>query len=218
MRSSSPAAKSRSVPRAAGSKSAVRIIGGQWKRTPLVVSDAEGLRPTPDRVKESLFNWLLHFHQGSLQGLRALDLFAGTGALGFEAASRGAREVVLVEKNANLCALLIAAKSKLDAGHVEVLNWDALRATEGLFESERRFDLIFLDPPFYAEWLMRAIPSCLPLLADEGLLYLESEYAIDSKLASTWGLELLRADKAGQVFYHLLRRKIGNIPGESSPC
>src|SRR4051812_49877305 len=102
--------------------SEVRIIGGQWKRTKLPVPDRPGLRPTPDRVRETLFNWLGQ----DLSGWRCMDVFAGTGALGFEAASRGAVQVVLVEQDPQLAELLRAAQRKLEAGAVRVQRGDGL--------------------------------------------------------------------------------------------
>src|SRR5882757_6686256 len=123
----------------------VRIIGGQWKRSPIVVADEPGLRPTADRVRETLFNWLAHLRPDG-QTLRGLDLFAGTGALGFELASRGAAHVTLVEQSALLVAQLRALQEKLTATQVEILAGDALAIAARLPASS--FDVIFLDPPF----------------------------------------------------------------------
>jgi 16S rRNA (guanine(966)-N(2))-methyltransferase RsmD len=120
----------------------VRIIGGQWKRTPLPVATLPGLRPTPARVRETVFNWLGQ----DLSGLRCLDAFAGTGALGLEAASRGAAEVLLVESDAQLVKALGAVKSKLKADTVRVERGDGVAALQ-----QRRgqaLDVVFLDPPF----------------------------------------------------------------------
>ena len=104
----------------------VRIIGGQWKRTPLPVIDAEGLRPTPDRVRETLFNWLDHLLDRDWHARRCLDLFAGSGALGFEAASRGAAAVLMVEALPSACKVLQATRDKLNAAQVEIRRSDAL--------------------------------------------------------------------------------------------
>src|SRR5437868_2301188 len=110
----------------------VRIIGGQWKRTPLAVLDAEGLRPTPDRVRETVFNWINHLLEGTWQHVRCLDLFAGTGALGFEAASRGASQVTMVESNPQAVKQLQAIKAKLKAEQVDILRGDARAVSESL--------------------------------------------------------------------------------------
>jgi 16S rRNA (guanine(966)-N(2))-methyltransferase RsmD len=183
-----------------------------------VVPDIAGLRPTPDRVRESLFNWLVHFRGGSLSGLSALDLFAGSGALGFEAASRGAGRVLLVETQESAVVTLRKAKEKLKADQIEIQRADALGTAHRLVAAGERFDIVFLDPPFHSGWIERTVPTVVALLAAGGLLYVECEAPLDVALATAHALELLRADKAGQVFYHLLRRKIGNIPGENTPC
>jgi 16S rRNA (guanine966-N2)-methyltransferase len=102
----------------------IRIIGGQWKRTPLTVLDAPGLRPTPDRIRETLFNWLEHLFDGAWSDKRCLDLFSGSGALGFEAASRGAQDVVLVESNARAVLLLEESREKLHAKQIKISQGD----------------------------------------------------------------------------------------------
>lgn len=195
----------------------VRIIGGAWKRTPLAVLDSEGLRPTPDRVRETLFNWLTHLLDGNWSTVRCLDLFAGTGALGFEAASRGALAVTMIEHNTPAARQLETTKAKLDADQVRILRSDALTwltkagagAEGGAVADSARFDLIFLDPPYQQGWLEKVLPLCQGLLADRGLLYLESEFALQEDALPPWlgGWQLLRADKAGIVFYHLLKRQ-----------
>jgi 16S rRNA (guanine(966)-N(2))-methyltransferase RsmD len=191
----------------------VRIIGGQWKRTPLPVLDAEGLRPTPDRVRETAFNWLNHLFDGAWSQLNCLDLFAGTGALGFEAASRGAARVVMVESSTPAVRQLEATKEKLRAAQVDIRRGDALATVKnlslGLNGSTSHFDLIFLDPPYHQDWLAKVLPSCERLLSDNGLVYAEAEVPLDADDAPDWlaGWEVVRADKAGMVFYHLLRRK-----------
>jgi 16S rRNA (guanine(966)-N(2))-methyltransferase RsmD len=181
--------------------SKVRIIGGVWKRTPLAVVDLPGLRPTPDRVRETLFNWLGQ----DLDGWRCLDLYAGTGALGFEAASRGAARVVLVEREPKAVAALNEAKARLHADQVDVVQGDA---AAWLRRTAERFDLVFVDPPFDSAELARVLPAACAVLAPGGALYVESGTPLtpDSPLmAALPGLELHRADKAGQVHYHLLR-------------
>lgn len=187
----------------------VRIIGGAWKRTPLAVLDSEGLRPTPDRVRETLFNWLSHFLDGNWSTVRCLDLFAGTGALGFEAASRGAQEVTMIEHNTPAARQLEASKTKLNANQVRVLRSDAVTWLSKAGTDSVRFDLIFLDPPYQQGWLEKVLPQCQGLLAEHGLLYLESEFVLQEGNLPPWlnGWQLLRADKAGIVFYHLLKRQ-----------
>lgn len=187
----------------------VRIIGGQWKRTPLTVLDAEGLRPTPDRVRETVFNWLNHLLDGSWESIRCLDLFAGTGALGFEAASRGAARVVMVEDNTAAVRQLTATREKLKADNVDIRRGDALATAASLASAEAKcFQVIFLDPPYHRDWLVKILPVCDRLLADGGLVYAEAEVPLDGEVLPEWinGWKVVRADKAGMVFYHLLQR------------
>jgi 16S rRNA (guanine(966)-N(2))-methyltransferase RsmD len=185
----------------------IRIIGGQWKRTKLKVADKPGLRPTPDRVRETLFNWLGQ----DLTGWRCLDVFAGTGALGFEAASRGAKEVLLVEQEAALVAQLqqvrtqLLALQPLEPGVVPVLS--VLRG-EGVSAIRQAapasFQLIFLDPPFDAPLFEPALAACARALSPGGLVYLEAPVKwTDEKLAPL-GLAAQRYLKAGAVHAHLL--------------
>jgi 16S rRNA (guanine966-N2)-methyltransferase len=189
----------------------VRIIGGQWKRTPLVVLDAEGLRPTPDRVRETVFNWINHLIDGHWSGLKCLDLFAGTGVLGFEAASRGAEQVVMVEMHTPAVRQLEATKEKLRAEQVTIVRGDALSTVQGLQArgASGQFKLIFLDPPYLQNWLEKILPACASLLADDGLIYVESEVSLEGETPPDWlqGWEVVRADNAGLVFYHLLQAK-----------
>lgn len=189
----------------------VRIIGGRWKRTPLPVLTAEGLRPTPDRVRETVFNWLGHLLDNNWVQLRCLDLFAGTGALGFEAASRGAAQVLMVEYHTPAVRQLEATKAKLGAEQVQILRSDALTAAEKLAIDigGGRFDLIFLDPPYHQDLLLKVMPACDRLITPGGLLYLEAEQALDAEAMPDWlvGWKLLRADHAGSVFYHLLQKQ-----------
>ena len=187
----------------------VRIIGGQWKRTPLPVLDAEGLRPTPDRVRETVFNWLEHLLDHAWGQVRCLDLFAGSGALGLEAASRGALHVMLVESQPAAARLLQASCDKLKAAQVEVRRGDALATAEMLDRSGQRYQLIFLDPPYHQEWLQRMLPVCKRLLAPGGLLYVEAETALDAEPQSIWlqDWRIVRTDRAGLVFYHLFMHR-----------
>lgn len=179
----------------------LRIIGGQWKRTPITVGDAPGLRPTPDRVRETLFNWLGQ----RLDGQRCLDLFAGSGALGFEAGSRGAASVVLVDQDPACCRRMEALIDKLGAQD----RMSCVRASgcDWLSRTSQAFDIIFLDPPYASGLLPRALPLAVKALAPEGLIYLESDQPLGPDQAASAGLEILRADKAGGVHYHLLQRQ-----------
>ena len=180
-------------------KHTVRIVGGDYRRTPIPVVEASGLRPTPDRVRETLYNWVGHFWSGDFSDKRVLDLFAGTGALGFEAASRGAAHVQMVESNPAALAALRALRNKLDALQVRVHAGDAARILQRL--DDARFDLVLVDPPFGQGWL-ESLWDRLPLvLSPGGLLYVESEAAIEPPA----GFQILRASKAGQVHFQLLR-------------
>ncbi len=211
-KSSKPAGKPAGSPHAAPrlAPRQVRIIGGQWKRTPLPVLEAEGLRPTPDRVRETLFNWLSHLFDGHWEGKACLDLFAGTGALGFEAASRGAGRVVMVESFAPAVRQLQATKDKLKADRLDIVRGDAALAASGLQGREAgQFHTIFLDPPYHQDWLPKMLPLCANLLAPDGLVYAEAEFALDDEALPDWmaDWEVVRADQAGMVFFHLLQRK-----------
>jgi 16S rRNA (guanine966-N2)-methyltransferase len=146
----------------------VRIIGGRWRGSKLPVADVAGLRPTADRVRETLFNWL----QAVVPGARVLDLFAGTGALGFEAASRGAAQVVLVERDPALAASLRASAARLHAENVEVVCDDALHWLTR--DPAAHFDIVFLDPPFADALWRPALVALQPWLAADAWLYLES--------------------------------------------
>jgi 16S rRNA (guanine(966)-N(2))-methyltransferase RsmD len=174
----------------------VRIIGGQWKRSKLPVPDLPGLRPTSDRVRETLFNWLGQ----TLDGWRVLDAFAGSGALGFEAASRGAAAVVMVEREAALVDALRASQKRLQAAAITIHRANALNWMTACAD---RFDLILLDPPFADELFDRALAVAVPLLSEGGLIYLEAPRDI----ALPAGLTAWRQGRAGAVHYQLLRRE-----------
>ena len=183
----------------------VRIIGGLWKRTPLQVVDAPGLRPTPDRVRETLFNWLGR----DLSDWCCLDLFAGTGALGLEAASRGAAEVWLVEPERRVREAIAGTLRKLDATRVRLLPETAERALARARAAGVRFDLVLLDPPFGQSWLERILPELVPVLSDRARIYVESDAPLDAGSVRELlgaGFRLDRQDRAGQVFYHLIVR------------
>jgi 16S rRNA (guanine966-N2)-methyltransferase len=180
----------------------VRIIGGLWKRSKLPVPQKPGLRPTPDRVRETLFNWL----GSGVQGARCLDAFAGTGALGFEAASRGAAQVQLVEQDSALVAQLQRIQTQLKADAVHVVRGDGLAALKAAAPTS--LDLIFLDPPFEAPWFEGALQAAAHALTTDGSLYLEAPIAWSEDALANLGLHLYRYMKAGAVHAHVLRRII----------
>lgn len=165
-----PKPRRKRAPKAGAAPGSVRIIGGVWRGRRLPVPDAPGLRPSGDRVKETLFNWL----QPHLHGARCADLFAGSGALGFEAASRGAREVVLIERSRPLAAMLRESAELLKAGQVEVVNGDALEWLQG--RPAGSLDIVFIDPPFESDLGLRALNALdeSACLAPGALVYLES--------------------------------------------
>jgi 16S rRNA (guanine(966)-N(2))-methyltransferase RsmD len=181
----------------------VRIIAGEWKRTPLPVIEAHGLRPTPDRVRETVFNWLEHLQQRQWENRRCLDLFAGTGALGFEAASRGAAKVVMVESNVPACRALQATKEKLGAVQVDIYQGDAASRIASL---NGEFDVVFLDPPYDVQSLPVFLPACKRLLTATGLVYIESDQPFATSPLPDWlsGWQLVRSDKAGAVHFALI--------------
>jgi 16S rRNA (guanine(966)-N(2))-methyltransferase RsmD len=182
----------------------IRIIGGRWKRTPLLVLDRPGLRPTPVRVRETLFNWLGQ----DLTGWRCVDAFAGTGALGLEAASRGAAEVVLIEQDAALIARLNQLKLRLQGA--EALRIERGDALAGLRQRHGAgLDLVFIDPPFAeganAALFTAALQASRATLNATGLIYLEASHAWSDEALAPFGLALERHGKAGAVAFHLLR-------------
>jgi 16S rRNA (guanine966-N2)-methyltransferase len=197
MRPAAPAKPAaRGAPR--GARHEVRIIGGQWRRSLLPVADKPGLRPTPDRVRETLFNWLGH----DLSGWRVLDAFAGSGALGFEAASRGAAEVLLLEQDAELVRSLNASKTRLKAELLRVQRADALGWMRG--GPTAAFELVLLDPPFDAALALPALQATVRLLVPDGLVYLESAEPPPAEPPA--GLQLHRQTRAGAVHASLWRR------------
>lgn len=175
--------------------SSVRITGGQWRSRVLPVASIPGLRPTPDRVRETLFNWLGQ----DMTGWRCLDLFAGSGAIGFEAASRGARAVTMIECNPRVCAVLRQQIAKLGAVQVELLRRDALKFAATVTQA---YDLVVLDPPYGHGWMARLAPYVERLVAHDGWLYLEAE----SPVAELGAFHAEREGRAGQVCYQLMRR------------
>lgn len=190
--------------------STLRIIAGRWKRRRLIIPDVPGLRPTPDRVRETLFNWLGH----RIHGARCLDLFAGTGALGFEAASRGAAEVVLVERNeiaireieAGMRALSVDREDAPNTPKITVVHADALRYLQG---PARCFDMVFLDPPFDSD-LLETVCQYLEdgrWLGETAEIYLEMRRSSHQPvLPASW--QEARSAVAGEVKYALMQRTV----------
>jgi len=181
-------------------KNEVRIIGGQWKRSRLPVADRPGLRPTPDRVRETLFNWLGQ----DLTGWRVLDAFAGSGALGFEAASRGAAEVLLIEHDIALVRTLAEVKARLRADAVQVQAGDALAWLSRC--GPARFELVLLDTPFAADLADAALAAAAPTVAPGGFVYLEAGREIE---AAPGGFTRHRHLRAGAVHSQLFARVQG---------
>ena len=186
-----PKARQRGLP------NEVRIIGGLWKRSRLPVADRPGLRPTPARVRETLFNWL----GPSLDGWRCLDAFAGTGALGFEAASRGAAAVLLLERDPVLVASLDASRRRLDAGNVRVERSDAVQWMARAAPAS--FELVLLDPPFDASLTVPAIVAARRIVAPGGFVYVEAGEPVSADTAGAAGLEPWRHGRAGAVHFQL---------------
>lgn len=171
----------------------MRIIGGELRSRVITFPDAPGLRPTPDRVRETLFNWLGQ----TLHGRTCLDLFAGSGALGFEAASRGAAQVTLVESNAAVFRALQQNLKNLALSNVFVHPQDGL---EFVTRDTQRYDVIFLDPPFASDYLPRLLEILPSHVNPEGLVYVESGAA--AEICRPW--RVLKSGRAGQVYYQLI--------------
>lgn len=178
----------------------VRIIGGKWKGRKLQVAGSS-IRPTPDRARVTLFNWL----GAELPGARVLDLFAGTGALGFEALSRGADHATFVDNDGDAIDHLLGQRTRLDASaaieQADAMQWLASQS------SDQRWDVVFLDPPFDSPLLATAITAVGGHLSEEGIIYAESDEAFDwDGAAAGAGLGIWRHSRAGAVRYGLLRR------------
>ena len=176
----------------------VRIIAGEWRSRLLPVTDVPGLRPTTDRVRETLFNWLQH----SIVQARCLDLFAGTGALGFEAASRGAAEVLMIEQDRKAFTSLQQSVDLLKTEKVKVIQADALSWLE---ETDQAFDIIFIDPPFGQNLVPEALEKLMrsSCVKKGTLIYLEEKKQATEQLMPD-SLEIIKQGKAGQVRYSLL--------------
>jgi 16S rRNA (guanine966-N2)-methyltransferase len=181
----------------------VRINAGVWRSRLLKFPDVEGLRPTPERVRITVFNWLGQ----DLTGKTCLDLFAGTGAFGFEALSRNAKSVTMIENSNQAFKSLIQNQQLLKAENCQILNQDALQfLTNNLELSRQKFDIIFCDPPYNKAWIDKLLPILNQHLAENGLVYAEAEFEIKSD--TTWHVK--KQDKAGNVVYHLMELNNGN--------
>jgi 16S rRNA (guanine966-N2)-methyltransferase len=177
------------------SKGRIRIIAGAYRGRRIAVPEAAGLRPTPDRVRETLFNWLGQ----SLEGMSCLDLFAGSGALGFEAASRGAAHVVMIEHDRKVFELLRKTRDTIGASQVEVICDDAYAY---LKRSKESFDVVFLDPPFR----QNALPAVFRHLEGKGRLAPGARVYVEAAepVAAASGWQELKRARAGHVSYQLL--------------
>ena len=186
--------------RAAGK---IRIIGGRWRGRRLPVAHQPDLRPTPDRIRETLFNWLAPV----IPGARCLDLFAGTGALGFEALSRGARCAIMVEQNIQLVQQLEGAKSVLEADRAEIIHAEAIN---WLANRHEPFNVVFLDPPFHRHYVKKACTLLINKghLAPAAYVYTETEQDAPSQVP---GLQTVKQARAGQVEYRLYQYNVGDI-------
>ena len=183
----------------------LRIIGGAWRGRKLRFPASEAIRPTPDRVRETLFNWLA----AATPGARCLDLFAGSGALGLEALSRGAAHVTFIEQDATAAQQLRTRLSEWQAGDASVLRAEALRYLSG--EPSRPFDIVFLDPPFTAGLLgsAAALLERGAWLTPQALIYLEAAaHEGLPGLPESW--QALKSKRAGEVGYHLFRRSVAS--------
>lgn len=207
-----PPSRPAKPPQRRGHAGEVRIIGGLWKRSKLSVPDLPGLRPTPDRVRETLFNWLGQ----SLAGRRVLDLYAGSGALGLEAASRGAASVLLVEQHPRCVAAIDAAVQRLKTGQVQVRAADALATAHTLARLGERFDVVFIDPPYAGGQQLAALRASAPLLAAGGVVYVETDTPTLFDEIGSHGWTVWRRSRAGQVHFALLQRSNSAAP-EAAP-
>ena len=188
----------------------IRIIGGQYRRTKLTVPNHPGLRPTPDRVRETLFNWLGQ----DLTGWRCADVFAGTGVLGFEAASRGAADVLLCEQDPGLVAQLKAVQARLKADRVRIERGDGLSALKRLEAGSMQ--LVLIDPPFDSNVFEQALKAAAQAISPTGMVYLEAPRAWQDEELLPLGLKIHRSAKAGAVHFHLLARN--DTPPEPLPA
>jgi len=176
----------------------VRINAGVWRSRLLKFTDVEGLRPTPERVRITVFNWLGQ----DLTGKTCLDLFTGTGAFGFEALSRNAKSVTMIENSRPAYQSLLQNQMQLKAENCQILNQDALNyLAQHIQTSAQKFDVIFCDPPYNKGWLNKLLPILNQHLSENGVVYAEAEFEIES----SEGWQVVKQNKAGNVFYHLLK-------------
>jgi 16S rRNA (guanine966-N2)-methyltransferase len=183
-----------------------RIIGGKWRGRKIKFDDAEGLRPTTDRIRETVFNWLqAYIHQS-----RCLDFFAGSGVLGFEALSRGAQKVVFIELNSKTLATLKQNISMLGAANASIFHQDAVHWLQSL-PSKQKFDLVFLDPPFHSDLLKKAAALLVSsgCLAEDAIIYVEHSTDTDIEVPENW--VCLKQKTAGQVAYKLFENRVVNV-------
>ncbi len=180
-----------------------RIIGGKWRGRKIKFDDAEGLRPTTDRIRETVFNWLQHYIYQS----RCLDIFAGSGVLGFEALSRGAQALVFIEQHSKTVKNLKQNMNMLAADNANIFHQDALLWLQSV-TGDFRFDLVFLDPPFHSDLLVK---TCAALnssgcLAEDAIIYVEHNVDTDIEMPENW--LALKEKKAGQVVYKLFEHQV----------
>lgn len=180
----------------------VRIIGGRWRGRKLEFPSIDGLRPTPDRVRETLFNWL----QTEIHGAACLDLFAGSGILGIEAMSRGAAHVTLVEKDSQAIISIQAMVNKLEADDIAVHREDVLHFLQRPLAGQKSWNIVFLDPPYASNLVVPCLQQlCVPgWLAPNALIYFETQKR-HAPITLPPELCLLKEKKAGQVAYFLAR-------------
>ncbi|MGH1537822.1 MAG: 16S rRNA (guanine(966)-N(2))-methyltransferase RsmD [Gammaproteobacteria bacterium] len=183
-------------------RNSLRIVGGDWRSRRIQFIDSAKIRPTPDRVRETLFNWLA----AEVRGAKCLDLFAGSGALGFEAMSRGAQQAVLVEADTRIAATLVEQRDLFNAEGMEIRNQNALSYLQKV---SQKFDLIFLDPPFASDLLEQVVSIILDhqLISDNGLLYIESPSQQEG-LMSLESLTCMREKITGEVRYALYKNAV----------
>lgn len=188
----------------------IRIIAGQWRRHQLPVLIHEGLRPSSDRVRETVFNWINHLWGGQFSDKKIIDVFAGTGAFGLECLSRGARDVIMVDVHAPAIAsirqtLTHWCKQDASISQAQAITGDALNELNTCAQAGQMFDLIILDPPFAKGWLDKTLPLIAPLCHTDALLYIEVEKNADLGALTLQGWECLREGTTTQVTYSLWR-------------
>ena len=182
----------------------LRIIAGRWRSRKLLFDALPGVRPTPDRVRETLFNWL----QPWISGSRCLDLFAGSGVLGFEALSRGAESVTFVDQQSAVLARLREQAANLEATNItftgaKALQWAEMNCKDT--DVSRQFDIVFIDPPFNQDMVSAILGAVVACCSRSARIYVEAESVLDEEILPS-GWEIEKSKKAGSVFFHLLKR------------